>query len=226
VTASARQQKIQKSIGRGLFRLSPFARPAISRDAMGYEEALKSANTIVIVCRAVIVEAIMSVEEHKAKVKRSIRCFVLTVSDTRDATTDTSGQLIKSQLADEGHYLAGYRIVKDEPAEINVLLQEAIANPEIEAVIVNGGTGISPRDSTYEVIVKLFDKKLDGFGEIFRYLSYLDIGSAAIMSRAAAGTARGKVLISLPGSRGAVTLAMEKLILPEIRHMVSQLQGK
>ena len=122
--------------------------------------------------------------------------------------------------------MAGYRIVKDEPAEIEALLREALANQQVEAVVVNGGTGISPRDGTYEVIVGLFDKRLDGFGEIFRYLSYQDIGSAAIMSRAVAGSAQGKVLISLPGSKGAVRLAMERLILPELRHMVSQLQGK
>lgn len=168
----------------------------------------------------------MSVEEHKAKGKRSIRCFVLTVSDTRDETTDSSGQLIKSQLSDEGHQLAGYRIVKDEPAEIEALLRDAIADRGVEAIIVNGGTGISPRDGTYEVIGRLLDKRLDGFGEIFRYLSYLDIGSAAVMSRAVAGSAQGKILISLPGSKGAVALAMEKLILPELRHMVSQLQGQ
>ena len=113
-----------------------------------------------------------------------------------------------------------------EPAQIESLLREALAGREVEAVIVNGGTGISPRDGTYEVIVRLLDKRLDGFGEIFRYLSYQDIGSAAVMSRAVAGSAQGKVLISLPGSRGAVGLAMEKLILPELRHMVSQLQGK
>jgi len=167
----------------------------------------------------------MSVEEHKAKGKRSIRCFVVTVSDTRDENTDASGQLIKSQLAHEGHDLAGYRIVKDEPAEIDRLLRETIANPAVEAIIVNGGTGISPRDGTYEVVVKLLDKRLDGFGEIFRYLSYLDIGSAALMSRAVAGSAQGKIVISLPGSKGAVSLALEKLIVPELRHMVSQLQG-
>lgn len=168
----------------------------------------------------------MSVEEHKAKGKRSIQCFVVTVSDTRDETTDESGQLIRSLLIDEKHGLAGYRIVKDEPAEIEALLREALANEQVEGVIVNGGTGISPRDGTYEVIAGLLDKRLDGFGEIFRYLSYQDIGSAAIMSRALAGSAQGKVLISLPGSKGAVRLAMEKLILPELRHMVSQLQGK
>jgi molybdopterin adenylyltransferase len=168
----------------------------------------------------------MAVHEHKERGKKSIRCFVVTVSDTRDESTDTSGQTIKKFLADEGHETTGYRIVKDEPREIEALLKQALGTAEIDAVIVNGGTGISPRDGTYEVVSRFLEKKLDGFGELFRYLSYLDIGSAAMMSRAAAGTARGKVLISLPGSRGAVTLAMEKLILPELRHMVSQLQGQ
>jgi molybdenum cofactor biosynthesis protein B len=167
----------------------------------------------------------MAVHEHKERGKKSIRCFVVTVSDTRDETTDTSGQTIKKFLTDEGHQTNGYRIVKDEPADIRALLEAALGQSDVDAVIVNGGTGISPRDGTYEVVDGFLEKKLDGFGEVFRYLSYLDIGSAAIMSRASAGTARGKVLISLPGSRGAVTLAMEKLILPELRHMVSQLQG-
>ena len=168
----------------------------------------------------------MSVQEHKEKGKKSLRCFVITVSDTRDETTDTSGQTIKKFLADEGHQTAGYTIVKDEPLQIEALLNEVLGISEVDAVLVNGGTGIAPRDGTYEVVNRFLEKKLDGFGEIFRYLSYMDIGSAAIMSRAAAGSARGKVLISLPGSKGAVTLAMEKLILPEIRHMVSQLQGQ
>ena len=168
----------------------------------------------------------MSVHEHKEKGKKSIRCFVITVSDTRDESSDTSGQTIKKFLTDEGHQNNGYRIVKDEPGDIKALLEAALAQSDVDAVIVNGGTGISPRDGTFEVVDRFLEKKLDGFGEIFRYLSYLDIGSAAIMSRASAGTARGKVLISLPGSKGAVTLAMEKLILPELRHMVSQLQGQ
>lgn len=168
----------------------------------------------------------MSVQEHKEKGKKSIRCFVVTVSDTRDESTDTSGQTIKKFLADEGHQAIGYQIVKDEPTQIHGVLEQALGRGDVDAVIVNGGTGIAPRDGTYEVVDRFLEKKLDGFGEVFRYLSYLDIGSAAIMSRAAAGSARGKILISLPGSKGAVTLAMEKLILPEIRHMVSQLQGQ
>ena len=168
---------------------------------------------------------VMSVHEHKEKGRKSIRCFVITVSDTRDETTDTSGQMIRELLAREGHQATGYQIVKDEPVQIETLLNQALAR-DVDAVIVNGGTGIAPRDGTYEVVSRFLEKKLDGFGEVFRYLSYLDIGSAAIMSRAAAGSARGKILISLPGSKGAVTLAMEKLILPEIRHMVSQLAGE
>ncbi|MEA2657562.1 MAG: molybdopterin adenylyltransferase, partial [Candidatus Binatota bacterium] len=125
----------------------------------------------------------MSVHEHKAKAKKSVRCFVITVSDTRDESTDTSGQTIKKFLADDGHQATGYRIVKDEPVEIENLLKETLSLAEIDAVIVNGGTGISPRDGTYEVVSRFLEKKLDGFGEIYRYLSYLDIGSAAIMSR-------------------------------------------
>lgn len=168
----------------------------------------------------------MSVAEHKEKGKKSLGCFVVTVSDTRDETTDQSGQLIKELLAEKGQRLAGYRIVKDEPTQIEALLLETIGRKDVDAVIVNGGTGIAPRDGTYEVVNRLLEKRLDGFGEIFRFLSYQDIGSAAIMSRAVAGSSKGKVLISLPGSKGAVDLAMRRLVLPELGHMVSQLQGK
>lgn len=168
----------------------------------------------------------MSVHEHKDRGKKNIRFFVVTVSDTRDEITDISGQTIRNLLENHQHETVGYRIVKDEPEQIENSLSEALAKSDVDAVIVNGGTGIAPRDGTYEVVSRFLEKKLDGFGEIFRYLSYLEIGSAAIMSRAAAGSARGKVLISLPGSQAAVKLAMEKLVLNEIRHMVSQVQGK
>ena len=167
----------------------------------------------------------MSVHQHKEKAKKSVGCFVLTVSDSRDETTDHSGQLIKTLLAEHGHKLLGYRITKDEPDKIRNLLQDALVRKEIEAVILNGGTGISPRDGTYEVVSRLLEKKLDGFGEIFRFLSYQEIGSAAIMSRALAGVAGGKILISLPGSKAAVELAMRRLVLPELGHMISQLHG-
>jgi molybdenum cofactor biosynthesis protein B len=167
----------------------------------------------------------MSVHEHKEKAAKGAHCFVLTVSDTRDETTDLSGQLIKAALGENGHRVSGYRIVKDEPAEIESILRDLLARPDLDAVILNGGTGISPRDGTYEVVAGLLEKRLDGFGELFRFLSYQEIGSAAIMSRAVAGTARGKILISLPGSRGAAELAMRKLVLPELGHMLSQLRG-
>jgi molybdenum cofactor biosynthesis protein B len=167
----------------------------------------------------------VSVHQHKERAKKSVGCFVLTVSDSRDETTDHSGQLIKTLLAEHGHKLLGYRITKDEPGEIRSLLQDALARKETGAVILNGGTGISPRDGTYEVVSQLLEKKLDGFGEIFRFLSYQEIGSAAIMSRALAGVAGGKILISLPGSKAAVELAMRRLVLPELGHIVSQLHG-
>ena len=123
----------------------------------------------------------MSVHEHKERGKKNIRFFVVTVSDTRDESTDTSGQTIRNLLQDNQHEISGYRIVKDEPEQIENVLNEVLAKDDVDAVIVNGGTGIAPRDGTYEVVSRFLEKKLDGFGEIFRYLSYLDIGSAAIM---------------------------------------------
>ena len=168
----------------------------------------------------------MAVHEHKEKSVKVVRCFVITVSDTRDESSDRSGAAIKQQLMDAGHRLVGYQIVKDEPEEIAAVLKEATRSDETDAVILNGGTGIAPRDGTYEIVSRSLEKRLDGFGELFRYLSYQDIGSAAMISRAVAGTVGHQVVISLPGSTGAVQMAMEKLILPEIGHMVSQLQGR
>ncbi|MFB3062940.1 MAG: molybdenum cofactor biosynthesis protein B [Candidatus Binatia bacterium] len=168
----------------------------------------------------------MAVHEHKKKAAKSLGIMVITVSDTRDQTTDQSGQLIKEMLAEGGHRTVGYQIVKDEPKEIEDLLRQTLGRKDLEVIILNGGTGIAPRDGTYEVVERLMQKQLDGFGEIFRYLSYQDIGSAAIMSRACAGIAGDKVMISLPGSKGAVQLAMGQLVLPEMGHMVSQLRGQ
>lgn len=167
----------------------------------------------------------MSVEEHKEKGRKTVRCGIVTISDTRDETTDQSGALIKTLLSGDGHRLIDYRIVKDEPPQIEALLRELLARDDVDAIVLNGGTGISPRDGTFEVVSRLLEKQLEGFGEIFRFLSYQDIGSAAMMSRAVAGTAKGKIVISLPGSKGAVDLAMRRLILPELGHMVSQLKG-
>ncbi len=168
----------------------------------------------------------MTIHEHKKKAEKSLRIMVITVSDTRDETTDQSGQLIKEMLAEAGHRTAGYQIVKDNPTEIEDLLRQTLGRKDLQVIILTGGTGIAPRDGTYEVVNGLMQKRLDGFGEIFRYLSYQDIGSAAIMSRACAGIAGDKVMISLPGSKGAVQLAMGQLVLPEMGHMVSQLRGQ
>jgi molybdenum cofactor biosynthesis protein B len=162
-------------------------------------------------------------QQHKAHAPTKVRCLVITCSDTRTADTDTSGRLIMKLLAEQGHETAGYHIVKDEPAQIIATITAGLANDAVQAVIVNGGTGISRRDSTFEAVDALLEKRLDGFGEIFRYLTYQDIGSPAIMSRATAGIVKGRILFSTPGSENAVRLAMEKLILPELGHLVKEL---
>ena len=161
--------------------------------------------------------------EHKSHAPTRVRCLVITCSDTRTTDTDISGRLIMKLLAEQGHEVAGYHIVKDEPAQITATIAAGLSNDAVQAVIVNGGTGISRRDSTFEAVHALLEKRLDGFGEIFRYLTYQDIGSPAIMSRATAGIVKGRVLFSTPGSENAVRLAMEKLILPELGHLVKEL---
>lgn len=138
--------------------------------------------------------------------------MVITCSDTRTPDTDGSGRLIKDLLQQQGHQIVAYHLVKDEPADITARIREALQSDAIQAIIVNGGTGISRRDSTFEAVDGLLEKRLDGFGEIFRYLTYQDIGSPAIMTRATAGIVKGRILFSTPGSENAVRLAMEKQI--------------
>jgi molybdenum cofactor biosynthesis protein B len=151
-----------------------------------------------------------------------VRCAVITVSDTRTPDTDRSGQLIQQLLTDAGHTIAAYVVVPDEPDQIRSRLQSL---SEIDVVILNGGTGIAPRDTTYDAIAALLEKNLPGFGELFRWLSYEEIGSRAMASRAIAGTYAGKLIFSLPGSSNAVRLGLEKLILPELVHLVTQLKS-
>jgi molybdenum cofactor biosynthesis protein B len=160
--------------------------------------------------------------EHKAQAPASIRCFVLTISDTRTAENDTSGRAIASLLTQSGHRVAGQAIVKDDPAAVHALVREQLAADGIDVVITTGGTGITSRDSTVEAIEALLEKRLDGFGELFRMLSYQDIGPAAMLSRAVAGLASRRIIVSLPGSESAVRLAMEKLVIPELGHLVQQ----
>ena len=149
-------------------------------------------------------------------------CFVLTVSDTRTPDTDTSGRAIRDLLAAAGHTVSGHAIVRDEPTRVRDHVVEQCDNSATQVIITTGGTGITSRDGTYEAVAALLDKRLDGFGELFRMLSFQEIGSAAMMSRATAGTARGKVIFVLPGSGNAVRLAMTRLIIPELPHVVQQ----
>lgn len=160
--------------------------------------------------------------EHKAQSPAVANCFIVTISDTRTEATDTSGRAIFDLLWAGGHQVAGRRIVRDEPDQVRAIVTEQLANREVQVVITTGGTGITSRDTTYEAIDALLEKRLDGFGELFRFLSYQEIGSAAMMSRACAGLAKGKVIISLPGSENAVRLAMTRLVLPELGHLVRE----
>lgn len=167
----------------------------------------------------------MSATPHPDAAEFSVNCAVITVSDTRTVETDRSGQAIQQLLTAAGHSIAAYTIVRDEPDQILAQLETLSQRSDLDALILNGGTGIAPRDTTYDAIERQLEKTLPGFGELFRWLSYQEIGSRAIASRAIAGVVRAKLVFSLPGSSNAVTLAMEKLILPELRHLVRQLQS-
>jgi len=166
----------------------------------------------------------MSHQEHKAHGPASVACFVLTVSDTRTTDTDTSGRAIRELLAAAGHAVSGDAIVRDEPAQVRDQLLAHCRDDATQVIITTGGTGITSRDGTYEAVDGLLEKRLHGFGELFRMLSFQDIGSAAMMSRATAGTVEGKVIFVLPGSENAVRLAMTRLIIPELAHVVQQVR--
>lgn len=162
-------------------------------------------------------------EQHRAAAgHEAVAIAIVTVSDTRTPETDTSGQIIRELAEAAGHTISGYRIVRDEPEEVQDAL-DAFASSAARLVIFNGGTGISRRDRTYDVISKALEKTLPGFGELFRMLSYEQVGAAAMLSRATAGVYRDTVIFSTPGSPNAVRLAMEKLILPEIQHLAWEL---
>jgi len=166
----------------------------------------------------------MSVAEHKSYAPPSVGCYVLTVSDTRTPETDMGGLAIRELLAGAGHPLTGSAIVRDDPAAVVARVRERLNDGDTQVIITTGGTGISSRDSTYEAVEGLLEKRLPGFGELFRMLSFQEIGSAAMMSRATAGTVGRKAIFILPGSPDAVRLAMTRLILPELSHVVQQLR--
>jgi molybdenum cofactor biosynthesis protein B len=162
----------------------------------------------------------MPAPNHKGKVVQSVACAVITVSDTRTTKSDSSGLLIRELLASAGHTVHNYLIVRDDFRQIRAVLIAFRDAPACQAVLLSGGTGISKRDVTCEVLDELIDKRLDGFGELFRLKSYEQIGPAAMLSRAVAGTMRQTAVFAMPGSQNAVRLAMTELVLPELGHIV------
>ena len=165
----------------------------------------------------------MSVADHRSTSPATVSCFVLTVSDSRTLETETSGKAIAELLSAAGHTVVDRLVVKDEPEEVRQIVRTEIERNRVKVIITTGGTGITRRDSTYEALVGLFDKRLDGFGELFRMLSFEEIGSAAMMSRATAGIVGRCALFLLPGSEAAVRLAMSRLIIPELGHVAREL---
>jgi molybdopterin adenylyltransferase len=165
-----------------------------------------------------------SVHKHRASAPEKVRLAVLTISDTRTPETDTGGDAAQEILEGAGHEVVERAIVSDEASQIRTELVGLLARPDVDAIVTTGGTGISARDTTYEVVDRMLEKRLDGFGEIFRMLSYREIGAAAILSRALAGSVGNKVVASLPGSKNAVRLAVDQLLVPELSHIVFELR--
>ncbi|SER63860.1 molybdopterin adenylyltransferase [Gracilibacillus ureilyticus] len=162
--------------------------------------------------------------EHKAEAPSTVRCKIITVSDTRTEETDKSGKLMREYLENHHHQVTAYEIVKDQKADIERAIKHGMEQSDVDAILLNGGTGIAKRDVTIEVVDVLLDKKMPGFGELFRVLSFQeDIGSAAILSRATAGVMHDKAIFATPGSSGAVKLAMERLIIPELGHVMREI---
>src|SRR5256885_1470534 len=160
--------------------------------------------------------------EHKAAAPAHVGCYVITISDTRTVENDTGGRAVVDLLTQAGHQIVGHTIVKDDAELLRDCIGRQLANPAVQAIITTGGTGITSRDCTYEAVSAMLWKRIDGFGELFRMLSYEQVGSVAMMSRAVAGTVAGRVLVSLPGSEAAVRLAVEKLLVPELGHLVRE----
>ena len=160
-----------------------------------------------------------SSERHRelAEARGPVPVAVVTVSDSRTPETDTNGAYLRERIEAAGHRLSGYRVIRDEPEAVAAALDEMAEGARV--VLFNGGTGISPRDTTYDVLSRRLEKTLPGFGELFRMLSWEQVGSAAMLSRATAGTYRGRVVLSTPGSPAAVRLAWERLIEPELAHL-------
>ncbi|MDZ4767603.1 MAG: MogA/MoaB family molybdenum cofactor biosynthesis protein [Chloroflexota bacterium] len=166
-------------------------------------------------------------DDHRAFAGRDpVRLAIVTVSDSRTPETDSNRQYLERRLSETGHIAAGYRLIKDEPDQVADALDQFAALPDVRLILFNGGTGISPRDTTFDVISRLLEKTLPGFGELFRMLSYQEVGAAAMLSRATAGVYKGTFVASVPGSPNAVQVAFEKLILPEINHLAWEVVRK
>jgi molybdenum cofactor biosynthesis protein B len=164
-------------------------------------------------------------EEHQRAAEQIVaRCAVLTLSDTRDESSDKSGARIRELLTADAHTVAHYEVIRDEPEHLSAKLSALLARTDVDVILTNGGTGISRRDATVPVIERVLESPLRGFGELFRMLSWEQIGSGAMLSRALGGIAQGKLIFAMPGSTKAVELAMTKLILPEIRHILRELR--
>ncbi len=162
----------------------------------------------------------MSVEKHReAAGDGPVTVALVTVSDTRTPENDENGSYLREQFAQLGHNIVDYAIVKDEPDQVEAVLERMAAQERVQIILFNGGTGIAPRDTTYDVIARKLQKTLPGFGELFRMLSFQQVGAAAMLSRATAGVYKGKLVFSMPGSPKAVRLALEQLILPELNHL-------
>jgi len=164
----------------------------------------------------------MGYHQHKEASPKSITCAVITISDSRTEETDESGKFLRSSISTAGHQVLFYTLLKNDPDAIQRTFSDLLARPELQVIITTGGTGASHRDVTIETVTPMLEKKLDGFGELFRYSTFQEIGTTSVMSRAMAGVIQGKVVINLPGSLNAVILAAEKIILPEVGHMVRE----
>lgn len=166
-------------------------------------------------------------DDHRQKAGHgAVTLAIVTVSDTRTPETDVNRRYLEATLTEAGHVVAAYRLIKDEPTQVEAVLDELTALPAVRLVIFNGGTGISPRDTTFDVLSRKLEKTLPGFGELFRMLSYQEVGAAAMLSRATAGVYHQTLVFSTPGSPNAVQVALEKLILPEINHLAWEVVRK
>jgi len=164
----------------------------------------------------------MGYHEHRHLAPANVSCAVLTISDSRTEADDESGKLIRERLAAAGHAVADYAILKNEPDAIRRKVRELVEREDVQVVITSGGTGVSHRDVTVDTVEPMLEKRLDGLGELFRYLTYQEIGTGSIMSRAVGGVISGKVILCFPGSLGAATLAMDRIVLPELGHLVRE----